>query len=159
MKIKINEEIKSTKVFIMTVEGPKAEDLKNLISNKKIILVAVPGAFTPTCNDDHLPGFIENYERFKSKGIDEIFFISVNDPFVVNKWKEYNSADKINFLADADSEFLNLTGLTIDLSVIGLGKRLSRFAMIIENCILKKIYDENGGGLDVSTASSILSDL
>ena len=143
----------------MTVEGPKAEDLKNLISNKKIILVAVPGAFTPTCNDDHLPGFIENYERFKSKGIDEIFFISVNDPFVVNKWKEYNSADKINFLADADSEFLNLTGLTIDLSVIGLGKRLSRFAMIIENCILKKIYDENGGGLDVSTASSILSDL
>ena len=157
--MKINEEIKSAKVFVMTADGPKPEDLKKLISNKKIVLVAVPGAFTPTCNDDHLPGFIENYERFKSKGIDEIFFISVNDPFVVNKWKEYNSADKINFIADANSEFLNLTGLTIDLSVIGLGKRLSRFAMIIDNCILKKIYDENGGGLDVSTASSILSDL
>ena len=94
MNLKLNDEIGNANVFIMTESGPKSVSLKNLLSNKKVLIVAVPGAFTPTCNDDHLPGFIKNYENFKNIGIDQIFFISVNDPFVVNKWKEYNKANK-----------------------------------------------------------------
>ncbi len=159
MNININDEIRSAKIYTMTSSGPKSDDIKNILSNKNILLVGVPGAFTPTCNDDHLPGFIENYKEFKEKGIDEIIFISVNDPFVVSKWKEYNKADNIIFLSDADSEFANMLNLKIDLSVIGLGVRLSRFALIIENCVIKKVFDEKGGGLEKSTAINVLSNL
>ena len=159
MNLKLNDEIGDANVFIMTESGPKSVSLKNLLSNKKALIIAVPGAFTPTCNDDHLPGFIKNYENFKNIGIDQIFFISVNDPFVVNKWKEYNKANNIEFLADSNLEFADMTGLKIDLSVIGLGVRLSRFALLIDNCILKKIFDEEGGGLEKSKAENILPNL
>tara|TARA_E500000331_G_C17102065_1_gene645775 strand:- start:427 stop:909 length:483 start_codon:yes stop_codon:yes gene_type:complete len=156
MKIKINDAIPDNmEFFCMTKEGPEKINSNSLFNNSKVILVGVPGAFTPTCSADHLPGFIEKKDFFFSKGIDKIFFISVNDPFVMDEWRKSKSEEDIIFLADPSAIFAQKTELKIDLSVIGLGIRLSRFAMIIENGIVKNLFDEGGGGLDVSTADSL----
>ena len=127
-----------------------------MFNNKKILLVSVPGAFTPTCSEQHLPGYINLKMKFSSKGIDKIIFISVNDPFVMSEWaKSFNETD-IVFIADSYGDLLNEIGAVIDLTSIGLGKRLSRFAMIIDNGLVKLIFDEDGGGLDKSKAENVL---
>ena len=156
MRIKINDKLPETEFYKIAESGPKKLKSYDVFSNKKILLVGVPGAFTPTCSLEHLPPFIQKVKKFKSKGIDEIVFLSVNDPFVMSEWMKNNNADEINFLSDPFCEFGKKTGLTIDLSEIGLGLRLSRFAMIIYNNEVQVIFDEEGGGLDKSSADSIL---
>ena len=98
-------------------------------------------------------------KKFKNKGVDEIYFVSVNDPFVMNAWMMSYPNSKINYIADSNSELLNSSGLEMDLSVIGLGKRLSRFAMLIDNGLIKMIFDEKGGGLEKSKAENVLENL
>ena len=156
MKLKINDKIPNSKVFILTANGPTSFELENLFKNKKILLVGVPGAFTPTCALDHIPGYVRYFEEFVTKGIDELYVIAVNDPFVVDAWiKTYKSTD-IKYISDATKSFMKDSGFSMDLSSIGLGERLSRFAMLIENCEVKKIFDEEGGGLDISKAENVI---
>ena len=156
MKIKINDTIPDDMEFFhMSKKGPETINSNTLFSENKVILVGVPGAFTPTCSANHLPGFIEKKNYFFSKGIDKIIFISVNDPFVMDEWRKSKSEEDIIFIADPIGKFAEKTGLKMDLSVIGLGTRLSRFAMVIENRVVKNLFDEEGGELDISAAKSI----
>ena len=155
MKIKINECFPNLEFFQIIDGSPKKVSSTKLFNEKKIILVGVPGAFTPTCSNEHLPGYIENYESFVSKGIDDIYFVSVNDPFVMNKWGELSKSN-VKFIADSDGEFMKKSGFEMDLSAAGLGNRLTRFSMLIDNGLVVEIFDENGPGLDVSKASNML---
>ena len=119
----------------------------------------MPGAFTPTCSNEHLPGYIKLFDEFKKKGIDDIYFVASNDPFVMDAWINSSSESQIKYLADSKLELLNATGLEIDLSVAGLGKRLSRFAIFVDNGLIKNIFDEEGGGLEKSSAENLLKNL
>ena len=124
--------------------------------NKKVILVGVPGAFTPTCSDEHLPGYKKLASDFFSKGIEEIYVVSTNDPFIMKSWSDSLNISDFKFISDGNGEFRDKTGLATDLSIVGLGKRLSRFAMIIDDGKIVKIFNENGPGLDLSKAENVI---
>ena len=159
MKIKVNDIIPEINFFYISESGPKKISSKELFAGKKVILVGVPGAFTPTCSLEHLPGFIEKKKEIYEKGIEKIIFVSKNDPFVMNEWKKSKSENDIIFIGDSMGEFAEKSGLKMDLSVIGLGERLSRFALIIEDNVIKKIFDEEGGGFEKSSANDVLKAL
>ena len=159
MKIKVNDTIPEINFFYISESGPKKISSKELFAGKKVILVGVPGAFTPTCSLEHLPGFIEKKKEIYEKGIERIIFVSKNDPFVMNEWKKSKSENDIMFIGDSMGEFAEKTGLKMDLSVIGLGERLSRFALIIEDNVIKNIFDEEGGGFEKSSANDVLKAL
>ena len=156
MKIKKNECFPNSNFFQIIDGSPRKVSSTELFNEKKIILVGVPGAFTPTCSNEHLPGYIENYDSFISKGIDDIYFVSVNDPFVMDKWGE-SIKSNVKFIADSDGEFMKKSGFETDLSAAGLGNRLTRFSMLIDNGLIIEIFDENGPGLDISKASNMLN--
>ena len=126
------------------------------LSNKKVVLVGVPGAFTPTCHLSHLPGYIENIARFKEKGF-TVTFIAVNDPFVMKSWSEVSNANGIDMLADGNCDLTEELGLVMDGSGFGLGNRCQRFAMIIENGVVNSVDIEQPGEMDVSSAESQLA--
>ena len=153
--IQINETIPKSELFFFDTE-PKKTSSRELFGKKKSLLVAVPGAFTPTCHNEHLPGFIEHKNEILKKGIDKIFFISVNDPFVMDRWSDSHNEKDIMFISDPYADFAKKLGLIIDLTQIGLGVRLSRFAMIIKDNIVESILDEKGGGLDKSSAKEVI---
>ena len=159
MKIKVNDTIPEINFFYVSESGPKKISSKELFAGKKVILVGVPGAFTPTCSLEHLPGFIEKKKEIYEKGIEKIIFVSKNDPFVMNEWKKSKSENDIIFIGDSMGEFAEKTGLKMDLSVIGLGERLSRFALIIEDNVIKNMFDEEGGGFEKSSANDVLKAL
>ena len=128
--------------------------------NKKVVLFSVPGAFTPTCSAKHLPGFIANIPSFKSKKVDEIVCLAVNDPFVMKAWGETNRAlDDIIFIADGNAKLSLELGLTFDGSMYSLGVRGQRFAMILEGVKVKKLFVEEPGAFDVSRAENVLKNL
>ena len=159
MKINVNDCFPDVTFFQLEDGNPKTFKSSQFFNEKKIILVSVPGAFTPTCSNEHLPGYIKLYDEFKKKGIDDIYFVAANDPFVMEAWINSTSERKIRYLADSKFELLDATGLEIDLTVAGLGKRLSRFAIFIDNGLIKKIFDEEGGGLEKSSAENLLKNL
>ena len=159
MKIKVDDCFPDVTFFQLVDGNPKTFKTSEIFNDKKIILVSVPGAFTPTCSNEHLPGYVKLYDEFKKKGIDEIFFVAANDPFVMEAWINSNSESKIKYLADSNLELLDATGLEIDLTVAGLGKRLSRFAIFVDDGLIKKIFDEEGGGLEKSSAENLLKNL
>ena len=159
MKIKVNDTIPEINFFYISESGPKKISSKELFAGKKVILVGVPGAFTPTCSLEHLPRFIEKKKEIYEKGIEKIIFVSKNDPFVMNEWKKSKSENDIIFIGDSMGEFAEKSGLKMDLSVIGLGERLSRFALIIEDNVIKNIFDEEGGGFEKSSANDVLKAL
>ncbi|KAA8541774.1 hypothetical protein F0562_022926 [Nyssa sinensis] len=132
----------------------------SLAAGKKVILFGVPGAFTPTCSLKHVPGFIEKAEELKSKGIDEILLISVNDPFVMKAWaKTYPENKHVKFLADGSLTYTNALGLELDLSEKGLGIRSRRFALLVDDLKVKIANIESGGEFTVSSADDILKAL
>ena len=159
MKIKVDDCFPDVTFFQLVDGNPKTFKTSEIFNDKKIILVSVPGAFTPTCSNEHLPGYVKQYDEFKKKGIDDIFFVAANDPFVMEAWINSTSESKIKYLADSNLELLDATGLEIDLTVAGLGKRLSRFAIFVEDGLIKKIFDEEGGGLEKSSAENLLKNL
>ena len=159
MKIKSGDIFPNVEVFQVSENGPEAVSTKKLLENNKVLLIGVPGAFTPTCANDHLPGFIKNIDNFFNKGIDKIYVVSVNDPFVMDSWIKSYDEKQINYFADSNADLMEKSGFSLDLSVIGLGMRLSRFVMIIDNCVVKEIFDENGGGLEKSKAEAILESI
>ncbi len=159
MKIKVNDCFPDVTFFQLVEGNPKTLKSSEIFNEKKIILVSVPGAFTPTCSNEHLPGFIKLFDEFRKRGIDDIYFVAANDPFVMDAWINSYSDSPIKYLADSKFELLDATGLEIDLSVAGLGKRLSRFAIFINNGLIKNIFDEEGGGLEKSSADNLLKNL
>ncbi len=159
MTINENTNFPEINFFKISESGPIKLKSSELFGEKKILLVGVPGAFTPTCSDDHLPGYIKCVRDFEDKGVEKIIFVCNNDPFVVKSWSEKYKNSGIDFISDGNGEFRSKSGLEIDLSSVGLGKRLSRFTMLIEKGVIKKIFNENGPGLDVSEAQKVLDSI
>ncbi|KAJ3704410.1 hypothetical protein LUZ61_008115 [Rhynchospora tenuis] len=131
-----------------------------LAKDKKVVLVGVPGAFTPTCSMQHVPGFIQSAEELKAKGVDEILVISVNDPFVMKAWAEtYSENNHVKFLADGSGKYTEALGLELDLSEKGLGTRSRRYAIFADDLIVKVANIEEGGAFTISGAEDILKAL
>ena len=145
----------------MTENGPTPITTSELFSGKKSVLFAVPGAFTPGCSMQHLPGFVSNSDEILSKGVDQIVCLSVNDAFVMDAWgKDKGTGDKILMLGDGNGDFTEATGLTMDGSGFGLGSRSLRYSMIIDdNSITKLNLESNPGEIAESSAESILGQL
>ena len=159
VKIKVDDCFPDVTFFQLVDGNPKTIRTSDIFNEKKIILVSVPGAFTPTCSNEHLPGYIKLFDEFKKKGIDDIYFVASNDPFVMDAWINSYSESQIKYFDDSKLELLNATGLEIDLTVAGLGTRLSRFAIFVDNGLIKNIFDEEGGGLEKSSAENLLKNL
>ena len=160
MAIKIGDKLPSLSFKVLAEGDVKELAFDDIFTNKKVVLFAVPGSFTPTCSEQHLPGFIELHDQIKEKGIDAIACISVNDPFVMKAWADDSSVyDKILMLADWDGSFTKAVGMTLDLSDPGLGVRSSRYSMLVDNGIVKILHDEKGGGYTVSSAQKMLESL
>ncbi len=126
--------------------------------DRKVVLFSVPGAFTPTCSVQHLPGFVQNADAIKAKGVDEIVCIAVNDAFVMDAWgKSQNTGDSVTLLADGNGEFTQALGLGLDGTGFGLGQRSQRFAMVVENGTVAHLAVEEAGAFEVSSAERILA--
>lgn len=140
-------------------DGVQIVDTPTLFDGKKVVLFAVPGAFTPTCSEKHLPGFIEHFDAFQARGI-EIVCMSVNDPFVMHAWGESQQAPKtLRLLADGNGEFAKSMGLDMDASAFGMGLRSKRFALYAEDGVVKQLYVESPGEFRVSSAEHVLANL
>jgi glutaredoxin/glutathione-dependent peroxiredoxin len=160
MTIKVGDKIPSVKLTTMTADGPKPISTDDIFKGKKVVLFALPGAFTPTCSAKHLPGFVEKNAAIKAKGVDTIACLSVNDAFVMGAWgKDQNVGDRILMLADGSGDFTKTVGLELDLIGRGLGMRSQRYAMVVENGVVKALNVEAPGAFDVSSADAILKAL
>src|SRR6187399_2370505 len=161
MAIKVGDRVPTGTFTVMTAEGPKPKTTDELFKGKKVVLFAVPGAFTPTCNNNHLPGFLKNADAIKAKGVDTIAVTGVNDVFVMNAWKKDTGADgKIEFLADGSATFAKALGLDLDVSARGLGTRSKRYSMLVDNGVVKSLnVEETPGTADVSGADAMLKAL
>jgi glutaredoxin/glutathione-dependent peroxiredoxin len=160
MTIKVGDKIPSVKLRHMTAEGPKEITTDEIFKGKKVVLFAVPGAFTPTCSAKHLPGFVEKAAQIKAKGVDTIACIAVNDAFVMGAWGKAQSTDgKIQMLADGNGDFARAVDLEMDGSGFGLGKRSKRYAMVVQDGVVKTLNIENPGAFEVSSADAILQAL
>ena len=158
MTIQVGEKLPATTLKVVTAEGPKDVTSAEFFGGKKVVLFAVPGAFTPACSQRHLPGFVEKVADLKAKGIDTIACIAVNDQAVMGAWgKAQNVGDKITMLADGSGDFARAVGLDIDLSRAGLGTRSKRYSMLVENGTVKSLNVEQvPSQVDVSSAEAML---
>lgn len=160
MTIKVGDKVPEGVFKIMKADGPGAYSSKELFSGKKVVLFAVPGAFTPTCSKQHLPGFIEKAGEFKKKGIDAIACMAVNDVFVMGAWGEQSHAgDKVLLVSDGNGDYTRALGLELDATGFGMGKRSKRFAMVVDNGVVTKLNVEAPGEYKVSSADNILANL
>ena len=147
MPIKAGDKLPSATFRVMTSEGPKPRTTDEVFNGKKVALFGVPGAFTPTCNNLHLPSFLKNIDSFKSKGVDTVAVTAVNDVFVMDAWKNASGAEgKIDFLADGNGEFAKAIDMAFDGSGAGLGTRSRRFSMLVDNGVVKAINIEDAPG-------------
>ena len=160
MTIQVGDTLPATNLITMTAEGPKPVSMTELSAGKKLVLFAVPGAFTPTCSAQHLPGFIEKNTELKAKGVDVVACVSVNDPFVMKAWgDDRNVGEDVLMLSDGNGEFTAAIGLEMDGSGFGLGTRSQRYAMIIDDGVVSVLNVESGPGLDISSAETVLEQL
>ncbi len=160
MAIAVGDKIPDVRVMTSGPDGPVPVQTGAALGSGKVILFAVPGAFTPTCSDYHLPSYLVRNDELKAKGVDTIACLSVNDPFVMAAWGEdRNVDDLILMLADGNGEFTKAVGLEMDGSGFGLGTRSQRYAMVIENGVVTAINVEPGPGLSVSAADAMLAEL
>ena len=140
--------------------GPNNFQVADQVKNKTIAVFAVPGAFTPTCSAKHLPGFVELSEQLKAKGVDEIWCVAVNDPFVMGAWGRDQGVDgRVRMLADGSAAWTRAMGLEFDLSARGLGMRSQRYSALIVDGVVKQLNIEKGGQLEVSDAQTLLNQL
>ncbi|MEK9828074.1 MAG: peroxiredoxin [Rhodospirillales bacterium] len=160
MAIKAGDKAPSVTFKTMGDSGPENLSSEDLFAGKKVVLFAVPGAFTPTCSAKHLPGFVEKADAIKSKGVDEIACISVNDAFVMGAWgKDQNVGNSVKMVADGNGDFAKACGLEMDGSGFGLGTRMQRCAMIVDNGTVSQVFVEEPGQFEKSTADNILANL
>ena len=158
MKLKIKDQIPNTEIFQLIGGEPQKSKIKEIIGNEKIVLFGLPGAFTSTCSKLHLPGFVANADKIKAKGIENIFCLSVNDPYVMSGWGEINNTgDKIKMLSDPYLLFTKAIGAEVDRNSKGMGMRSSRYAMVIENLKVQNIQEEEETkNCGISSAEGIL---
>ena len=160
MTIQVGDKIPEVTLKWLTDSGMAEVNTGDLFKGRKVVLFSVPGAYTPTCSKEHLPGFISRADEIKSKGIDEIVCLSVNDPFVMQAWgNEQGAEGKVTMLPDWNGRFTDAMGLTQDISVAGLGIRGKRFSMLVEDGVVKKLDVEEGKGVTVSGANQCLVNL
>ncbi|MCG6859573.1 MAG: peroxiredoxin [Salaquimonas sp.] len=161
MTISVGEKLPEAKFKIVTDDGPIEMTTEQVFGGKKVVLFAVPGAFTPTCHLNHMPGFVEHYDTIKARGVDEIVVIAVNDMWVMNAWAEAAKAKgKILPLADGSAEFTKAIGLENDLALAGMGMRSQRYSMIVEDGVVKQLnIEEKPGTTEISGVARILEQL
>ena len=159
--INVGDRLPNAKFKVMTAEGPADKTTDDIFKGKKVVLFAVPGAFTPTCSRNHLPGFVNNASAIKAKGVDTIAVTGVNDVFVMDAWRKAAGAEgKIEFLADGSADFAKAIGLHLDASAMGLGMRSKRYSMIVEDGVVKSLsVEETPGKAELSGADAMLKAL
>jgi glutaredoxin/glutathione-dependent peroxiredoxin len=159
MSVNTGDKIPAATLKTMGSEGPENISTDEIFAGKKVVLFAVPGAFTPGCTVTHLPGYVVNADKIKAKGVDTIACMAVNDAFVMSAWGASQNADEILMLADGNGEFTAALGLELDASGFGMGKRSRRFAMVVDDGVVSHLALEPGAGVDVSAAEKILEQL
>tara|TARA_Y100001958_G_C20934124_1_gene343224 strand:- start:163 stop:648 length:486 start_codon:yes stop_codon:yes gene_type:complete len=158
MFIKVNDKIPNAEVYRLINGEPEKINISELLKNKKSILIGLPGAFTSVCSEKHLPGYLNNFEKFKLKGVDQIICIAVNDPFVMDAWGKINKVDKkIIMLGDPFLNFTLAIGAEVDKTSRGLGARSNRFTMLINDMTVLNLQEETETGIcEVSSAENFL---
>ena len=137
--------------------GPNAFKVQDLAKGKKIAVFGLPGAFTPTCSAKHVPSYLTNLDKLKAKGVDEIWCLSVNDAFVMHAWaKDQKAQGKIRFMGDGSAEYAKKLGLELDLNARGMGTRMQRFSMLVDDEVVKQLNIEAPGKYEVSDAETML---
>lgn len=160
MTIAIGETLPDATLLLVTPEGPKKVTTQEYFGGRKIVLFGVPGAFTPTCSNNHLPGYLENYDALLARGVDTIAVLATNDHHVMAAWARFTGGeDKLLFLADGNGDFVRKAGLDTDLSAHGMGVRSKRFSLIAEDGKVAAVNVEDKPGVDVSGAAHILTQL
>lgn len=159
MTIQVGDKIPAATLNIMTDTGPSPLSTDDIFSQKRVVLFAVPGAFTPTCSARHLPGFVERAEEILAKGVDTIACMAVNDVFVMHAWGKSGGADRILMLADGNGDFSRALGLEMDATAYGMGQRSQRFALIVDDGRVTDLLVEEPGEFRVSSAEHVLSKL
>ena len=159
MTIKVGDKLPKATFRVMGADGPQETTTDDIFKGKKVVLIGMPGAFTPTCHRNHLPGYIEQAEQFHGKGVDTVAVTTTNDHFVMSAWSKASNADgKVVFLADGNGEFAKAIGLGFDASARGLGPvRSNRYSMLVEDGVVKKLnVEENAGKAEVTSAANLL---
>ena len=160
MTIAVGDPIPDVELRMMVGKSPQAVRSLDVLGRGKVVLFAVPGAFTPTCSDYHLPGFVHRAHELRHKGVDTIACVAVNDPFVMGAWgRERKVGDSVVMLADGNAEFTRAMGLEVDMSGAGLGLRSQRYAAIIDDGVISVLFVEPERGLKVSSAEAVLATL
>lgn len=159
MTIKVGDRLPEMKFTVMGTDGPRQKTVNEVFAGKKVALFAVPGAYTPTCTNNHMPGFVGRVDEFKAKGIDTIACTAVNDVFVLTNWaKDTGATGKIEMLADGSGDFAKAIGLEIDLSSFGLGVRSKRYAMLVDDGVVKVLNVEDSPPVaEKSSAANLCS--
>ncbi|MBD0416021.1 peroxiredoxin [Oryzicola mucosus] len=157
MTIEIGDTLPSVSFKTMTPDGSKVLSTADIFSGKKVVLFGVPGAFTPTCSNNHLPGYLENHDAFLARGVDTIAVVAVNDQFVMQAWARFTGGEgKILFLADGSAEFAKATGLDLDATAGGMGIRSKRFSMIVDDGKVTALNIEEAPGQAVTSGAATL---
>ncbi|MEM6907216.1 MAG: peroxiredoxin [Pseudomonadota bacterium] len=159
MTIAVGDKLPDVTLVKATAEGPAQVQSAEYFAGKKVALFCVPGAFTPTCSAQHLPGFVEKAGDLKAKGVDEIVGTAVNDAFVMGAWNQAAGSDDITMLADGNGEFAEGLGLTMDASGFGMGKRAQRYSMVVNDGVVEQLNVEAPGDFKVSSAEHMLGQL
>jgi peroxiredoxin len=160
MTIKVGDHLPEVTLRLITGDGPRPVTTAEFFKGKKVVLFGLPGAFTPTCHKNHLPGFVKNAATIKGKGINTIAVTGVNDVFVMDAWKKATGGDAIEFLADGSGNWAKALGLTADLTERGLGVRSQRYAMVVEDGVVKTLnVEDSPGKADISGADNLLKGL
>ena len=161
MTIATGDKLPDATFRVLEPEGIEAKSTNDIFGGKKVVLFAVPGAFTPTCHLKHMPGFIEDADQFKAKGVDEIVCVAVNDPFVLDAWGEATGArGKVTIVSDGNGEFTKKIGMDFDGSGIGLGTRSKRYAMVVDDGVVQALHTEATPGVcEVSSAEALLKEV
>ena len=160
MAIKAGDRLPAGELRVMGKDGPQKVTIDQLFKGKTVVLFSVPGAFTPTCDAKHLPGFVQAADRIRAKGVDSIICLAVNDVFVMNAWgKSANAGSAVQMLADGNGEYARALGLELDARGFGMGVRGQRFALVVDNGVATQVFVEAPGEFKVSTAEHVLSQL
>ena len=160
MTIKVGDHVPSATLMEMKDGKPTPVNLADLFKDRKVVVFAVPGAFTPTCSAKHLPGFISHADEIRKMGVDDIACISVNDAFVMGAWGQQQGAEgKVHMHADGNGDFTRALGLELDASKFGMGKRSQRFSMIVDHGVVKELNVEEPGAFSVSSAEHVMKQL
>jgi len=160
MTIQVGDKLPSATLVKATENGPDQVSTDDFFAGRKVALFAVPGAFTPTCSAKHMPGYVDNAEALKAKGVDEIACVSVNDAFVMDAWgKASNAGDKVTLLSDGNGQFAKELGLEMDGSKFGMGTRSQRYSMVVNDGVVESLNVEAPGEFKVSSAEHLLGTL